>query len=162
MADPRKASTRRAVLSYDQLKRLTDEAGFKWPDLLIKDYQGIIQDFIFLADGEDELELRIIQNEEDIEDLQNRVEALEYKVFNVIETTTSLTVEEFQTVICKNTSPINVTLKLSPLKDDEIRVKRRGAAVKIIGIINGKQDLNINIKNASPLLVYDGTDWNTI
>lgn len=66
MADPRRASTRRAVISYDQLKELTG-----WPNLLIKDYQGIIQDFGFLADEEDKLDLRITINEENITDLQD-------------------------------------------------------------------------------------------
>ena len=55
MADPRRVSTRRAVLSYDRLKQLTEMAGAEWPDLLIKDYQGIIQDFISNADSIDEM-----------------------------------------------------------------------------------------------------------
>ena len=66
MADPRRTSTRRAIISYDHLKELTN-----WPNLLIKDYQGIIQDFSFLADEEDKLELRIIINKGNITDLQD-------------------------------------------------------------------------------------------
>ena len=66
MADPRRTLTRRAIISYDQLRELTD-----WPNLLIKDYQGIIQDFAFLADEEDKLELRIVINEGNISDLQD-------------------------------------------------------------------------------------------
>ena len=67
MADPRRTSTRRAVLGYDQLKNLTKDAGFEWPNLLIKDYQGIIQDFVFLADSDDSLEIRIFDNEGNIQ-----------------------------------------------------------------------------------------------
>ena len=67
MADPRRTSTRRAVLGYDQLKQITKEGGQQWPDLLVKDYQGIIQDFVFLADTADSFELRIIANAEGIE-----------------------------------------------------------------------------------------------
>lgn len=162
MADPRSTNTRRVVLSYDQLKKLTRDAGNIWPDLLIKDYQGIIQDFTFLADETDALELRVIQNELDIDDLQLRVEALEYRVFEIVEVTADFTTEEFQIVICKNTTPIEVELKPTAIKGDEVRVKRRGAKVKIIGLINGKQNLIINVKNAAPLLVFDGTDWSTI
>ena len=69
MADPRRTSTRRAVLSYDQLKQITKESGTQWPDLLVKDYQGIIQDFVFLADNADSFEIRIVQNEIDIIEL---------------------------------------------------------------------------------------------
>tara|TARA_Y100000310_G_scaffold240718_1_gene244595 strand:- start:570 stop:1133 length:564 start_codon:yes stop_codon:yes gene_type:complete len=84
MADPRRASTRRAVLSYDQLKQITRESGNQWPDLLIKDYQGIIQDFVFLADSDDTLEGRIQTNEEDIQtdkdDIQTNADNLETHV----------------------------------------------------------------------------------
>ena len=70
MDEPRRISTRRAVLSYEQLKRLTKASGFEWPDLLIKDYQGILQDFAFLADEADGLEVIIIENQEDIVELK--------------------------------------------------------------------------------------------
>ncbi|HHZ71043.1 MAG TPA: hypothetical protein EYN67_08420 [Flavobacteriales bacterium] len=66
MADPRQASTRRAALGYDQLKRMTKESGNEWPTLLIKDYQGILQDFIFLANDADEIDEKITQNTSDI------------------------------------------------------------------------------------------------
>lgn len=68
MADPRRTSTRRAVLSYSQLKELTD-----WPDLLLKDYQGILQDFVFTANEIDGLEDQVEQNSEDIIALDIRV-----------------------------------------------------------------------------------------
>jgi len=66
MADPRQASTRRAALGYDQLRRMTRESGNEWPALLIKDYQGILQDFVFLANDADLFDERITQNSEDI------------------------------------------------------------------------------------------------
>jgi len=52
VAEPRRTKTRRAILSYSQLKEFTD-----WPDLLLKDYQGILQDFGFTADEIDDLEI---------------------------------------------------------------------------------------------------------
>ncbi len=67
MADPRQASTRRAALGYDQLKRITKESGTEWPPLLIKDYQGILQDFVFLANDADQFDERILQNSDDIQ-----------------------------------------------------------------------------------------------
>ncbi len=165
MADPRRISTRRAVLSYEHLKQLTKD----WPDLLIKDYQGILQDSSFLADEIDGLELRVIQNEEDIADLQVRVddlelrvEALEYRVFDVIETTSSITLEEFKTLICRNTSSINVTLKTTPVLGDEVNIKRTNAPVVVIGVVDGLTNVTINRVNYSMKLVYNGTDWSEI
>lgn len=156
MADePRRVSTRRAVLSYDQLGRLTKESGNQWPDLLIKDYQGIIQDFAFLADELDALEVRVEANE-------LAIIALEYRVFEVIETTVSITIDEFKIVICKNTSLINITLKLSPIKGDEAHIKRQLAPVNVIGKVDGKTNKKINIKNYSMHLVFNGIDWSEI
>jgi len=65
MADPRSTNTRRAVLSYSQLKALTN-----WPDLLVNDYQGILQDSVYMAGEVDNLEIIVIENKEDIIDLQ--------------------------------------------------------------------------------------------
>ena len=155
MAEPRRALSRRAALSYQQLKNVTTESGAPWADILLKDYQGILQDSTLIFDEIDALDDKITA-------LTIRVEALEYKVWETVPATTSLTAEEFQIVICKNTSPIDIILKPSALKDDEIRVKRRDAPVTIIGVINGKQDLKINVKNSAPHLVFDGTDWSTI
>jgi hypothetical protein len=162
MADPRRVSTRRAVLSYDQLKQLTKEAGFQWPDLLVKDYQGIIQDFIFTAEEIDDLELRVLENEIDIADLQSRVAVLEYKAFKTVITTDSLTTAGYQVIICKNTIPIVITLELSPQDETEVHIKRRGEEVTIIGTINGLVDRVINIPQWSDHLIYDGTDWSVI
>tara|TARA_R110000850_G_scaffold100316_3_gene207510 strand:+ start:2424 stop:2918 length:495 start_codon:yes stop_codon:yes gene_type:complete len=164
MADPRRASTRRAIISYDHLKELTN-----WPNLLVKDYQGIIQDFSFLADEEDKLELRIIQNEEDIEelqadviDLQLRVSALEYRFYEIITTAVSLTTEQFQTIICSNVAPINITLKLDPMVGDEVNIKRRGGSIVVIGTIDGFINKTINVLNYSMKLVFNGADWSEI
>jgi len=155
MADPRRTSTRRAVLSYDQYKDLYKSIDIVLPDLLVKDYQGILQDFVYTSDEIDTLEFRVVQNEEDIVDLQLRVAALEYRVYENVSTTTSLTAEEFQIILCKNTSSIEVTLKTDPVDGDEISVIRTNATVKVIGTINGKSNLNLNVKGSGPKFVYD-------
>ena len=67
MADPRRTSTRRAVLSYSQLKELNPN----WADLMAKDYQGILQDFTFNADEIDDLEVMVLENQADIIELQD-------------------------------------------------------------------------------------------
>ena len=147
MADPRRISTRRAVLSYSQIKELNPN--FK--DLMVKDYQGILQDFAFSADEIDTLEERVIQNEadiviikDDIVDLQLRVAALEYRVFNIVNTATSLVSGPFDTILCKNTASINITLDTDAKENDEVNIKRKGGEVIVIGLIDGFTNKTIN------------------
>lgn len=162
MAIPRRTSTRRAVLSYDQYKDLYKGIGIIMPDLLVKDYQGILQDFVYTSDEIDGLEVRVAENEEDIVelkidviDLQLRVAALEYRVYENVSTTVNLTTQEFQIILCKNTSFIEITLKTDPIDGDEISVIRTNAQVKVIGTINGKSNLTLNVKGSGPKFVYD-------
>lgn len=164
MAEPRRVSTRRAVLSYSQIKDFTE-----WPDLLVKDYQGILQDFAFTSDEIDDLEARVIQNEADIVvikadivDLQLRVADLEYRVFNIVNTTTSLVSGPFDTILCKNTTSINITLDTDAKENDEVNIKRKGGEVVVIGLIDGFTNKTINILNYSMKLVFDGTEWSEI
>ena len=168
MATPRSVSSRRAALSYDQLKNLVP-----WPDLVIKDYQGIGQDTRFLADEIDDLEIRVIVNEEDIVQLKQdvidlnirvdnvelRLDALEYLVFNIVNTTVDLIAEEFSMVICRNTIPISITLKLVPIIGDEIHVKRTDGQINIIGVVDGVADPVLNLKNWNVHYVFNGIDW---
>ena len=62
MGGPRRTTTRRAILSYDQYKSLYKSINIVLPDLLVKDYQGILQDFIANADGIENLENSHYQN----------------------------------------------------------------------------------------------------
>ena len=160
MADPRRVSTRRAVLSYEHLKQLTN-----WKDLVVKDYQGILQDTSFLADEIDAVELRVIKNEEDIEvlqedvaDLKERVIALEYKVFTELEVVDNYTTEQFQFINCRNTTPIEITLKKTAVKDDEVHIKRNNAEVTVIGVIDGVDDYILPDK-WSIHLIFNGVNW---
>ena len=115
--------------------------------------------------GEDfiaSLEVRVEKNEqdiikikEDVIDLQLRVAALEYRAYENVSTTTSLTTNEFQIILCKNTSPIEITLKTDPIDGDEISVIRTNATVKVIGSINEKSNLTLNVKGSGPKFVYD-------
>ena len=161
MDDPRRISTRRAVLSYSQVR----EMNLEWTDLMMKYYQGILQDFAFTADELDGLEVRVQQNEEAIvildgriDDLELRVDDLEYRVYKNVSTATSLTTGQFQIILCKNTAPINITLKSNPLDGDEVSIIRTNAIVRIIGPVNKKTNLTLNTKGSGPKLVYDATD----
>lgn len=162
MADPRRTETRRAGLSYDQLKKLTKESGAQWPDLLIKDYSGILQDFGFTSDELDAIDVRVTINELNIAILDARVDVLEFKAFEKVSTTVDLTTNGYQIIICKNTLPITITLELAPQDDTEVHIKRRGGKIKVIGTINGLVDRVINIPEWSDHLIYDGIDWSVI
>ena len=151
MADPRSTSTRRAVLSYSQLKDLTKKSGFQWPDLLIKDYQGIIQDFVFTANELDDLDARVTINELNIIILQNKVAELERIAFETVITTNSITASGYQIIICKNTTPITITLDMQATVGTEVHIKRKGAEVQEVGLIDGLTNRTINILNWSSL-----------
>ena len=84
--------------------------------------------------------------------------ALEYRVYKNISTATSLTTEQFQIILCKNTTPINITLKSSPLDGDEVSIIRTNAIVRVIGPVNNKTNLTLNVKGSGPKLVYDAVD----
>jgi len=171
MADPRSTSTRRAVLSYNHLKELTG-----WKELIIEDYQGILEDFVYVTDEIDNLEITVNENTEAIESLSERVEVLEGEidgiksrlevlegnVFEVINTDTSLTAEAFKVYNCTNTSRIDITLNASPSLNDMVHIKRSAGIVRVIGGVDGKTNKTINVKGYSMLLIFNGTDWSQI
>lgn len=91
-----------------------------------------------------------------------KINSLELKEFEIITTTTDVVVKEFQVLICKNTSSINVTLDTQAIENDEVHIKRRGGDINVIGSIDGLTNRKINVLNYSMHLVYDGTDWSEI
>jgi hypothetical protein len=91
-----------------------------------------------------------------------RINSIELKEFEIINTTVSVTTEEFQIIICKNTSSITVTLDPQAVENDEVHIKRRGGSINVIGSIDGLTNKTINILNYSMHLVFDGTDWSEI
>lgn len=91
-----------------------------------------------------------------------RINSIELKEFEIITTTASLTTKEFQIIICKNTSPISVTLDPQAIEDDEVHIKRRGESIDVIGSIDGFTNKTINVLNYSMHLIFDGTDWSEI
>lgn len=90
------------------------------------------------------------------------IESLEYRVFDIVDVVADVTLEEYKIAICRNTTPITVTLKLLPVLGDEIQIKRTDAEVTVIGLIDGLSDQIINVVNWSSHYVYNGTDWSSI
>lgn len=91
-----------------------------------------------------------------------RINSIELKEFEIINTIADLTTEEFQVIICKNTVSINITLDTNAVKDDEVHIKRRGEEVVVIGSIDGFTNKTINVLNYSMHLIFDGVDWSEI
>lgn len=126
MADPRRTSTRRAVLSYDRLKALYKESKppIVLPDLLIKDYQGIIQDFAFTADEIDSIDSDVAANTDAIDLLDIRVTANELAIASIPEWRTVIAITPYDAVafddIEARTTRIN--LPESPSENDEVIV----------------------------------------
>lgn len=91
-----------------------------------------------------------------------RINSLELKEFEIVNTVVSVQAEEFQIIICKNVSAINVTLDPQAIENDEVHIKRRGGTINVIGSIDGFTDKVINVLNYSMHLVFDGADWSEI
>ena len=91
-----------------------------------------------------------------------RLHALEKVDFDIEIITADFTTSRNQIIICQNTGLIDVTLDPNAIAEDEVHIKRTDAAVNIIGNINGKTSLFLNVKNYSAHLVFDGTGWNEI
>ena len=91
-----------------------------------------------------------------------KLASLELKEFEIINTTASITTKRNQIIICKNTVPITITLDPLAIAEDEVHIKRRGAEVEEIGLIDGLTNRTINIPNWSDHLVFDGIDWSAI
>jgi hypothetical protein len=91
-----------------------------------------------------------------------RINSIELKEFEIVTTTASVTAEEFQIILCKNTLPITVTLDPQAIEHDEVHIKRRGESIEVIGSIDGFTNKTINVLNYSMHLIFDGTDWSEI
>lgn len=91
-----------------------------------------------------------------------RINSIELKEFEIVVATASLTAEEFQIILCKNTLPITVTLDPQAIEHDEVHIKRRGESIEVIGSIDGFTNKTINVLNYSMHLIFDGTDWSEI
>lgn len=80
----------------------------------------------------------------------------------IVVTTAGLTAYRFDTIICNNTSSINITLDPNAKKGDVINVKRQNAEVIVLGDIDGDTDMVINVQYYSAKLVFNGTDWSRV
>ena len=159
------------VLSGEEIKQFTN-----WPDRMIEDYLGIIEDIgqiqqefdqgdTDLTDLEERvlaLEIKVTLIQEQILDLQNRTTTLELKAFELVRTSIDMTTKDNQIILCDNVTTINVTLDASPSFSDEVHIKRKGGSVNIIGTVDGKANLRINIVDWSGHFIFNGIDWSLI
>lgn len=91
-----------------------------------------------------------------------KINSLEKQAFDVIPITADYTTGRNQIIICKNITPIEVTLDANAIEEDTLHIKRRGGTVTVIGLIDGITDLVINVPLFSLHLIFDGQDWSQI
>lgn len=93
-----------------------------------------------------------------------RIDGLEFIRFRVVEVTADYTAAPFEIVICNNTVPITITLEPNAVMEDQIHVKRKQSAARVIvsGAIDGEIERTINIKNWSDFYVFGKTEWAVI
>jgi|TARA_R110000744_G_scaffold121908_3_gene226762 hypothetical protein len=91
-----------------------------------------------------------------------RINSLELRQFEIVNTINSLTTKDYQVIICKNAVPISITLDPQAIEADEVHIKRRGVSVEVIGTIDGFTNKTISSLNYSMHLIFDGTDWSEI
>jgi hypothetical protein len=91
-----------------------------------------------------------------------RINSIELKEFKIVQAVVDITAAEYQIIICKNVTAINVTLDPQAIENDEVHIKRRNGVVNVIGSIDGFTNKVINVVNYNMHLVFDGTDWSEI
>lgn len=91
-----------------------------------------------------------------------KINALEKVGFDVELVTADFTTLRNQILICKNTSPISVTLDPNAVNEDMVHIKRRASSITVVGTIDGLTNKIINVVNYSMFLAFDGTDWSEI
>lgn len=90
-----------------------------------------------------------------------RINSLELKEFELVETSIALTTKSFEIIDCINTDPIEITLDPNALGKDEVHIARSGATVDVIGVVNGKTNIRLNVKHFSVHLIKQitGNGW---
>ncbi len=83
------------------------------------------------------------------------------KEFELIEADTDLITKPFQIIDCINTSTIEITLDPQAIGEDEVHIARSDRVVKIIGTVNGKTNITLNVKGFSVHLIKQitGDGW---
>ena len=90
-----------------------------------------------------------------------RINSLELKTFELVETSVGLTTKEFEIIDCINTGSIEIILDPEAIGEDEVLIARSGARVRIIGVVNGKTNIDLNVKGFSVHLIKQitGNGW---
>jgi hypothetical protein len=91
-----------------------------------------------------------------------KINAIEDTTERVVIVTANYTASPFETIICNNSSAINVTLDTNPIEGDIVHIKRNNAEVTIIGTIDGLSDMVLNVPKYTAKLAFNGTDWSRV
>ena len=90
-----------------------------------------------------------------------RINSLELKQFELVETSIAITTTPFEIIDCINTTKIDITLDPNAIGADEVHIARSNGVVDIIGIVNGKTNIRLNVKGFSVHLIKQitGNGW---
>ena len=90
-----------------------------------------------------------------------RINSLELKQFELVETSIAIKTTPFEIIDCINTTKIDITLDPNAIGADEVHIARNNAVVDIIGIVNGKTNIRLNVKGFSVHLIKQitGNGW---
>ena len=91
-----------------------------------------------------------------------KINALEKTTFDIETVTADFTTSGRQILICRNTTPIDITLDALAIEEDHLHIKRRGKQINIIGTVDGIINPVVNIQLFSLELVFDGVDWSQV
>jgi len=97
-----------------------------------------------------------------VNQLLARVAELEKRREVLVSTSIALTANAFETIECTNTSLVPITLDPNAVKNDFINVIRTGGPVDLIGPINDRTNLRINVKEFSVKVMFNGTQWRRV
>jgi len=129
----------------------------KWNKTAVEDYLAKYRDVISLSETTGEIIDQVATIEERVTLLEERVTSLEFKCIVDVELQageTEHTTTRFERVVCNNTDPAIVNLNPTPVDGEEVIVWTKGDQVRILGPINGENELVVWNRYDTPHLKY--------
>lgn len=124
---------------------------------IISDNSSLFKD----AKDRDQLIAELIAREGDASSFKSRINKREFKEVNLGAAVTAYTTTRNEIINCDNTSSLTVTLNASPWSLQEVKVKRRSAAVRVSGTIDGATFIDIGAVYDAPTFIFGNliSEW---
>jgi hypothetical protein len=134
------------------------EANPNWTDRMVEDYLATKRDIGIATNTAD----KAVNTSTAAVMTPALIKQVDRITFDIVTVGSDYTTYRNQILICRNATPITITLNPYPRLFEEVHVKRRDAELTIAGLIDGLTDITLNVPNYSVHLVYDGQDWSVI